>query len=62
VLARDSRDLREKRGERDRDQFEVPSSKFSELRTQNLELLIAPVAHVSLISLTLLQTRRRPAH
>jgi hypothetical protein len=35
-------------------------SKFSELRTQNLELRIAPVAHVLQISLTVLQARRRP--
>ena len=33
--------------------FEVRSSRFSELRTQNFELRVAPVAHILLVSLTL---------
>ena len=34
-FARDSRDLREKQDERDGEEFEVRSSRFSELRTPN---------------------------
>jgi len=41
-----TRDLREKRDERDGGEFEVRSSRFSELRTRNFSC--APVAHVSL--------------
>ena len=44
------RDLREKRDGSD-GRFEVRSSRFSELRTQNFELLIAPVAHIWPVSL-----------
>jgi hypothetical protein len=48
--------LREKRDERDGGEFEVRSSRFSELRTQNFELrvvlvaLFPPVSPVSLES------------
>ncbi len=41
IFARDTRDWRERR---DGQGFEVRSSKFSELRTLNFELRIAPVA------------------
>ena len=40
---RDGRDMRERGG------FEVRSSRFSELRTQNFELQIAPFSFVSLL-------------
>ena len=38
---------RDKRVGRDEGEFEVRSSRFSELRTQNFELRIAPFSHVS---------------
>jgi len=41
---RRARDKREERDSRDGRRFEVRSSRFSEIRTQNLELRIAPVA------------------
>ena len=41
IAARDTRDWRDGRG------FEVRSSRFSERRTLNFELRIAPVSHVS---------------
>jgi hypothetical protein len=53
LFARGLRDLREKRDGRDGEEFEVRSSGFSELRTQNFELRVAPVAHVLLVSLTI---------
>ena len=37
--------------------FEVRSSRFLELRTQNYELRIAPVTHVLLVSLTIHERR-----
>ncbi len=53
VIRRDSRDLRDKRDGSDGRRFEVRSSRFSELRTWNFELRIAPVAHSVLVSLAI---------
>ena len=45
-------ELREKRDGRDGEEFEVRGSRFSELRTQNFEPRVTPVAHGLLVSLT----------
>jgi len=45
-----ARDKREERDSRDGRRFEVRSSRFSELRTLNFELRVAPVALFPLVS------------
>ena len=45
-----ARDKREERESRDGRRFEVRSSRFSELRTRNFELQVAPVALFPLVS------------
>jgi hypothetical protein len=45
LFARDSRELPEKRDERDGRRFEVRSSRFFELRTRNIELPVSFTLH-----------------